>query len=156
MLKNKYPTAAKRLQITYIVISLHCCIFNLMISNLALTNSLTHSYTHLLTDSLAHLLTHSLICRHNSLKNLTKLENPKLILRPSSYAPRRQQPENFFEEYLANNNNKSKPSSFLHWYLCEPGENLLLGTRKKKIRAILLAEAKQEQFCYGFICHPQV
>ena len=89
---------------------------------------------HWLTDW----LTHSLICLHNALKNLTKVKKSYSGQTLTGFheashltnAPWRQQPENSLEEYLANNNNKSRTSTFLHWSLCEPGDNLLLEEKK--------------------------
>ena len=41
--------------------------------------------------------------------------------------------------------------------MCERGENLLLDELdEKKFSHKISSKAKQEQFSYGFICHPQV
>ena len=65
-----------------------------------------------LTQSLAHSLTHSSVCIM-LLKTCQRWKNHTLakLLQAASHlvnAPWRQQPENSLEEYLANNNNKSK------------------------------------------------
>ena len=114
----------------------------------AYTSTLGLLLTYSLIDSLSDTLDDSLICPHNALRNLAKVEKAYSTLTrfqaESQLAG--QQSENSPPEknIWLTTTTSQKPSSFLQCSLCDSGENLLQD--EKKICTRSLAEAKLQIF----------
>ena len=122
---------------------------------------------YLLTDLLTPLLTDSIICPHNALKNLAKVE--KIILWPNFFkVSGRKSPgqhsldattwEFSLEEQQVQQIENHQP--FYEWSLCEPGENFLQDEKKGFAQDLSSSSAKlsfsKHTYFHTFNWHLQV
>ena len=111
----------------------------------------THWLTHSLTDSSVRIMLLKTWERWKNGQTLTRFQAASHL----ANSPLMQQPENYLEEYLAENNNKSKTINFSTLISVRTWWESPTTRREKNIHTRSLAETKLEQFCYCFICHPQ-